>query len=68
MADGVFQPAARRNLLIGGAILLAVPLVAGIMRKSFVQFPREVWVGLVLLAGIGAVVGIYVMTRRGGRD
>ena len=54
---------ARRNLLIGGAILLAVPFVAGIMRKSFVQFPREVWVGLVLLAAIGAAIGLYVMTR-----
>ncbi len=54
---------ARRNLLIGGAILLAVPFVAGIMRKSFVQFPREVWVGLVLLAAIGGVIGLYVMTR-----
>jgi len=52
-----------RNLLIGGAILLAVPFVAGIMRKSFVQFPREVWVGLVLLSAIGAVIGLYVMTR-----
>ena len=54
---------ARRNLLIGGAILLAVPFLAGIMRKSFVQFPREVWVGLVMLAAIGAVIGVYVMTR-----
>jgi hypothetical protein len=59
------MPRARRNLLIGGAILLAVPFVAGIMRKSFVQFPREVWVGLVVLAGIGALVGLYVMTRTG---
>ena len=57
------MPRARRNLLIGGAILLAVPFVAGILRKSFVQFPREVWVGLVLLAGLGALIGIYVMTR-----
>ena len=57
---------AKRNLLIGGAILLAVPFVAGIMRKSFVQFPREVWVGLVLLAAIGAVIGLYVMTRSDG--
>ena len=53
----------KRNLLIGGAILLAVPFVAGILRKSFVQFPREVWVGLVLLAGLGAILGLYVMTR-----
>ena len=53
----------KRNLLIGGAILLAVPFVAGILRKSFVQFPRGVWVGLVLLAGLGALVGFYVMTR-----
>jgi hypothetical protein len=30
-----------------------------------VQFPREVWVGLVVLAGIGALVGLYVMTRTG---
>ena len=58
---------ARRNLLIGGAILLAVPFVAGIMRRSFVQFPREGWVGRVMLAGIGAVIGIYVMTRRADR-
>ena len=58
---------ARRNLLIGGAILLAVPFVAGIMRKSFVQFPREVWVGLVLLAAIGGLIGIYVMTRPSDR-
>ena len=57
------MPAARRNLLIGGAILLAVPFVAGMMRKSFVYLPREVWVGLVLLAGLGAVIGIYVITR-----
>ena len=61
------MPAGKRNLLIGGAILLAVPFVAGIMRKSFVQFPREVWVGLVLLAGLGALVGLYVMTRSGDR-
>ena len=61
MSDAM--PAGKRNLLIGGAILLAVPFVAGIMRKSFVQFPREVWVGLVLLAGIGALIGLYVMTR-----
>jgi hypothetical protein len=40
-----------------------VPFVAGILRKSFVQFPREVWVGLVLVAGLGALVGLYVMTR-----
>jgi hypothetical protein len=57
------MPRARRNLLIGGAILLAVPFAAGILRKSFVQFPREVWVGLVLLAGVGALIGLYVMTR-----
>ena len=63
------MPRAKRNLLIGGAILLAVPFVAGILRKSFVQFPREVWVGLVLLAGLGALIGLYVMTRSedGGR-
>ena len=54
---------AKRNLLIGGMIILAVPFVAGIMRKSFIQFPREVWVGLVLLAGAGALIGLYVMTR-----
>ena len=53
----------KRNLLIGGVIILAVPSVAGIMRKSFIQFPREVWVGLVLLAGAGALIGFYVMTR-----
>jgi hypothetical protein len=52
-------------LLIGGAILLAVPFAAGILRKSFVQFPREVWVGLVLLAGVGALIGLYVMTGSG---
>ena len=57
------MPGARRNLLIGGAILLAVPFAAGILRKSFVQFPREVWVGLVVLAGLGALIGLYVMTR-----
>ena len=57
------MPTAKRNLLIGGAILLAVPFAAGILRKSFVQFPRELWVGLVLLAGVGALVGLYVMTR-----
>ncbi|HZB69280.1 MAG TPA: hypothetical protein VE403_02845 [Sphingomicrobium sp.] len=57
------MPRAKRNLLIGGAILLAVPFVAGILRKSFVQFPREVWGGLVLLAGLGALIGLYVMTR-----
>ncbi len=62
------MPRARRNLLIGGAILLAVPFVAGIMRRSFVQFPREVWVGLVVLAGVGALVGLYVMTRTGDRE
>jgi VIT1/CCC1 family predicted Fe2+/Mn2+ transporter len=61
------MPAAKRNLLIGGVILLAVPFVAGMMRKSFVQFPREVWVALVLLAAIGAVIGIYVMTRPADR-
>ena len=57
------ENAAKRNLMIGGAILLAVPFVAAILRKSFVQFPREVWVGLVLLAGLGALIGLYVMTR-----
>ena len=66
MSDAM--PAGKRNLLIGGSILLAVPFVAGIMRKSFVQFPRAVWVGLVLLAAIGAVIGIYVMTRRGDQE
>jgi hypothetical protein len=54
---------AKRNLLIGGMIILAVPFVAGIMRKSFIQFPREVWVGLVLLTGAGALIGLFVMTR-----
>ena len=59
--------AAKHNMLIGGAILLAVPFVAGMFRKSFVQFPREVWVGLVLLAGLGAAIGLYVMTRSAER-
>ena len=54
----------RRNLLIGGAIMLAIPLVAGILRKSFVQYPREVWFALVLLAACGFVFGAYVMTRK----
>ena len=57
------MPRSKRNLLIGGAIVLAVPFVAGIMRKSFVQFPREVWVGLVILAMIGAAVGIAILIR-----
>ena len=59
----------KRNFLIGGVILLAVPFVAGIMRKSFVQFPREVWVGLTVLAMIGAAIGIAIMlrSREGGR-
>ena len=57
------MPRSKRNFLIGGAILLAVPFVAGIMRKSFVQYPREVWVGLTLLSMIGAVIGITVMLR-----
>ena len=57
------MPRSKRNFLIGGAILLAVPLVAGIMRKSFVQYPREVWVALTILAMIGAVIGITVMLR-----
>ena len=57
------MPRSKRYLLIGGAILLAVPFVAGIMRKSFVQFPREVWVGLTILAMIGAAVGIAIMLR-----
>ncbi len=59
------MPRSKRNLLIGGAILLALPLVAGIMRKSFVQFPREVWVGLTILAMIGAAIGIAIMVRSG---
>ena len=59
--------AAKHNMLIGGAILLAVPFVAGMFRKSFVQFLREVWVGLVLLAGLGAAIGLYVMTRSAER-
>ena len=59
---------AKRNMLIGGMIILAVPFIAGILRKSWVQYPREVWVGLVLLAGIGALVGLYVMTRPMDRD
>ena len=57
------MPRSKRNFLIGGAILLAVPLVAGIMRRSFVQYPREVWVGLTILAMIGAVMGIAIMLR-----
>ena len=57
------MPRSKRNLLIGGAVLLAVPLVAGIMRKSFVQYPREVWVGLTILAMIGAAVGIAIILR-----
>ena len=57
------MPRSKRNLLIGGAILLAVPFVAGIMRKSFVQYPREVWFGLTILAMIGAAIGIVVMLR-----
>jgi hypothetical protein len=57
------MPRSKRNFLIGGAILLAVPFVAGIMRKSFVQFPREVWVGLTILAMIGAAIGIAIMLR-----
>ena len=59
------MPRSKRNLLIGGAILLAVPFVAGIMRKSFVQFSREVWVGIMILAMIGAAVGIAIMFRSG---
>jgi hypothetical protein len=55
--------AANRNLLIGGAILLAVPFVAGMLRKSFIQLPREAWVGLVLLAMLGAAIGLWVMYR-----
>jgi len=54
---------AKRNLLIGGMIVLAVPFVAGLLRKNYVDLPREAWVGLVLLAGLGALLGIYVMTR-----
>ena len=63
------MPRSKRNLLIGGAIALAVPFVAGIMRKSFVQYPREVWVGLTILAMIGAAIGIAIMlrSREGGR-
>lgn len=57
------MPRSRRNLLIGGAILLVVPFIAGIMRKSFAQYSREVWVGLTILAMIGAVIGITVMIR-----
>ena len=57
------MPRSKRNLLIGGLVLLAVPFVAGVMRKSFVQYPREVWVGLTLLAMIGAAVGIAIMLR-----
>ena len=63
------MPRSKRNLLVGGAILLAIPFIAGIMRKSFVQFPREVWVGLTILAMIGAAIGIAIMlrSREGGR-
>ena len=57
------MPQSKRNLLLGGSILLAVPFVAGIMRKSFVQYPREVWVGLTILAMIGAAIGIAIMFR-----
>ena len=61
------MPRSKRNLLIGGAILLAVPFVAGIMRKSFVQFPRELWVAMVVLAMIGAAIGLTIMFR-GSRE
>ena len=54
---------AKRNLLIGGMIVLAVPFVAGLLRKNYVDLPRGAWVGLVLLAGLGALLGLYVMTR-----
>ena len=57
------MPRSKRNLLIGGAVLLAVPFVAGIMRKSFVQYPREVWIGLTILAMIGAAIGIAIILR-----
>ena len=60
------MPRSKRNLLLGGAILLAVPFVAGIMRKSFLQFPREMWIGLTVLAMIGVAIGIAVMLR--GRE
>jgi hypothetical protein len=62
------MPRSKRNFLVGGAILLAVPFVAGIMRKSFIQFPREVWVGLTILAMIGAAIGIVVMLRSREED
>ena len=54
---------AKRNLLIGGMIVLAVPFVAGLLRKNYVDLSREAWVGLVLLAGLGGLLGLYVMTR-----
>ena len=54
---------AKRNLLIGGMLILAVPFLAGLLRKNYVVLPREVWVGLVVLAGLGVLVGFYVMTR-----
>jgi hypothetical protein len=57
------MPRSKRNLLIGGLVLLAVPFVAGIMRRSFVQYPREVWVALTILAIIGAAVGLMIIFR-----
>ena len=57
---------ARRALLIGGLIILAVPFVAGILRKSYVHLPREAWVALVLLAMIGGAIGIAIILR--GRE
>ena len=60
--------AARRNLLIGGAIVLAVPFFAGILRKNYVQLPRIAWIALVMLAMAGAAIGLFVMNRAQRED
>jgi hypothetical protein len=54
----------RRNLLIGGMIILAVPFVAGLLRKGHVHLPRMAMIGLVMLAAVGALIGLFVMFAR----
>ena len=61
------SPGARKSLLIGGAIMLAVPFVAGLLRRNAIVLPRLAMIVLVMLAGALAIVGA-VIAFRGSRS
>ena len=61
------SPGARKSLLIGGALMLAIPFVAGLLRRNAIVLPRPAMIGLVILAGALAIVGA-VIAFRGSRS